>query len=435
MKCSGRFRRHMGRRGRRGRRLLRQVAKAEPDSRFALVRRLMRDKPRQFFAELRRHMPILTTDQAVLVANSNDVHEVLSLPAVFTVDLNKAKMDNHMLAFDETTLNQRDKGIMHAVLNRDDLPKLRTLVGTLTDQALDAADGVIDLVPKLTRWVPLRMVEDYFGLTGIGVEAMARWSRAIQYDAFFNQPFDQLADAEAVFQASRVAYQELGAALGALLKRRGAELKVDPTADDIVARMLKMQLPPELGFDILALVTNIGGLLIGTVETSAKVTAHALEQLLARPAIFANAREVANRGDFDEFCGYVWEALRFHPFLPYLFRVSATDHVLARGTAHETFIPAGSTVLALTQSAMFDHHLVDEPETFRADRPYHVHALHLGHGHHRCLGDQIARVLVPEILRRLLLRPNLRATGPIDYGSGAFPEHYPFRYDRPQENL
>ncbi len=408
---------------------LKQIRRAKAKERFAVVRRLIREQPRPFFEALREYMPILFTDQAVLVARSVDVHEVLRLPEVFTVDLNKAKMDHHMLAFDETTLNQRDKGIMRAVLNRDDLPLVRERVGALTDEALDAADGEIDLVPQVTRGVPLRLVETYFGLTGIGVEVMAGWSRAIQYDAFFNQPFDQLDDADAVFQASRVAYQELGEALGGLLYRRGAELASDPTADDIVARLLKMQLPPELGFGALALATNIGGLLIGTVETSAKAAAHALEQLLLRPEVLARARGVAATGDHEAFAGYVWEALRFHPFLPYLFRLCVKDHVLARGTRREVVIPSGSIVLALTDSAMFDPHLVQEPHRFRFDRPDHVHALHLGYGHHRCLGDRIAKVMVPEIIRRLLLRPNLRAVGPIDYGDGPFPEHYPIRFD------
>lgn len=420
------------RKGHRHHGYLEQLDHVAPAERFATLRAWMRGQPLALFAELRAKRPILHTDDAVLVARNVDIMEVLRLPTTFTVDLNKARMADHMLAEDETTLHQRDKGIFQALLSRDDLPRIRALVGALTDEALDAADGSIDLVPQCARWVPLRLVQDYFGLTGVDLEAMARWSRAIQLDAFFNQPFDARPDADAVFQASRVAYQELGAALGALMQRRGIELAHDPSADDIVARLLKLRLPAELGFTPTAMGVNLGGLLIGTVETAAKITAHALDQLLARPDALAQARAVAASDDHEAFAGFVWEGLRFAPFIPYLFRKCVRDHVLARGTRREAVIPAGATVLALTQSAMFDPELVDAPDEFRADRPYYVHSLHLGHGHHRCLGDHIARVMVPEMIRRVLLRSDVRATAPIDDEGGPFPEHFTLRYGAPR---
>ena len=55
------------------------------------------------------------------------------------------------------------------------------------------------------------------------------------------------------------------------------------------------------------------------------------------------------------------------------------------------------------------------------DRPAY-HYMHLGYGMHTCLGDQVSRVQVPEIIKRLLTLTGLRAAGPIDFRGGVFPE-------------
>jgi hypothetical protein len=57
--------------------------------------------------------------------------------------------------------------------------------------------------------------------------------------------------------------------------------------------------------------------------------------------------------------------------------------------------------------------------------------MHLGYGMHTCLGDQISRIQVPEIVKRILQIPGVRPAGDIDYGDGPFPERYPITYDTP----
>jgi cytochrome P450 len=101
--------------------------------------------------------------------------------------------------------------------------------------------------------------------------------------------------------------------------------------------------------------------------------------------------------------------------------------VLARGTARETRIAKGTTVLAAIQSAMADPAWVEEPEAFKTDRPDHVY-LHLGYGHHECLGRYVAQTMIPEMVRQLLLRPGLRALAPPDKGGGPFPVRYEIAY-------
>ncbi|MEM6986483.1 MAG: cytochrome P450, partial [Pseudomonadota bacterium] len=52
------------------------------------------------------------------------------------------------------------------------------------------------------------------------------------------------------------------------------------------------------------------------------------------------------------------------------------------------------------------------------------HYMHLGYGHHRCLGDHISLVQVPEMVRAVLRLNNPRPMGEIDKSGGPFPEHY-----------
>ena len=103
----------------------------------------------------------------------------------------------------------------------------------------------------------------------------------------------------------------------------------------------------------------------------------------------------------------VFEALRFHPNNPGVFRIALEDYVLGKGTAHATNIPVGATVLAATQSAMFDEVVVDAPNEFRIDRPDYAY-MFFGAGLHTCFGQYINQVQIPGILKPLLQRKNLR---------------------------
>jgi cytochrome P450 len=77
---------------------------------------------------------------------------------------------------------------------------------------------------------------------------------------------------------------------------------------------------------------------------------------------------------------------------------------------------------------MRDGRQLDAASSFAIDRPESVY-MHLGYGLHTCLGDQVSRVQVPEIVRRILQIPGVRPAGPIDQGGGPFPERYLIRYD------
>ncbi|GJD48056.1 hypothetical protein OPKNFCMD_0771 [Methylobacterium crusticola] len=394
--------------------------------RWPLARGWIRSEPRGFFAALRRERPILETPDVTLVAKRAEVAEILSLPGVFTVALYTGKMGDFMLASDETPMHTRDKSVMRAMLNRDDLPRIRALVAGLADAALDRACGRMEVVSALARLVPLRVVQQYFGLAAPDAD-MLRWSYANQLDQFNNLPFDGRPDAEAVHAAAEATRAELRTALVGLIPGRKKRIAEGAQDDDVLTRLLRTAFPPSLGFGLDRVVINVGGLLIGAIETTSEAVVNALAELFRRPQVLEEARRAARAEDPRAFDGYVWEALRFSPIVAFMFRQAAADHVLARGTSRERLVRAGTTLLPLSLSAMFDPDWIEEPDAFRAGRPDHAY-LHFGYGHHACLGRYVASVMVPEIVRRVLLRDGLALESDLDDGGTPFPVSFRIAY-------
>lgn len=398
-----------------------RLAAVRPAERWPLVRGWISSEPRAFFAELRAHAPICETPEVTLLAKRADVIEVLSAPSVFTVDLYKPKMGDFMLAQDETVVNYRDKAVMRAILAQDDLPRIRALAGEVADAALDAAGCEIEAVQGLARLVPLRVVQQVFGIAGPDADLLD-WSYANQMDQFNNLPYDGRPDAAAIHQAAEDSRVKLRALFAQLIPARIAAIKAGQAPDDSLTRILSLNLPAADHFGMDRVVINIGGLLIGAIETTAEAAINALAELFSRPDVLSAARAAAVADD-PAFAGYVWEALRFSPIVAFMFREAAATATIAGGTARRKVIGKGTVLLPLSLSAMFDPDFVPEPEVFRPDRPFNTY-LHFGYGHHECLGRYVGGTMIPEIVRRVLRRPACRPLAPVDMGGTPFPQSY-----------
>ena len=148
-----------------------------------------------------------------------------------------------------------------------------------------------------------------------------------------------------------------------------------------------------------------------------------IEYLLEDPAWLAMAKSAAQKDNPAEFDGIVWEALRFVPISPFLFRQTASDYTVAKGTERATTIKSGTYILPVTQSAMFDPKAFENPDEFIPGRNWY-HYFHFGFGSHECLGKYIGMVMIPEMVRQALLRPGIKANGSIDYQGGHLPQRY-----------
>ncbi len=155
-----------------------------------------------------------------------------------------------------------------------------------------------------------------------------------------------------------------------------------------------------------------------------------LEIVIDRPALLEKAKDEARQDDTPAFDAMVWEALRFVPIRPDIFRQAASDYTIAKGTGHETEIKAGVIVRLLTHSAMFDPYAFENPDQFDPDRNFY-HNFNFGFGSHDCLGKYVGMVMVPEMVRKVMLLDDLESDGKISYRNDLFPDRdgpFPEKY-------
>jgi cytochrome P450 len=86
---------------------------------------------------------------------------------------------------------------------------------------------------------------------------------------------------------------------------------------------------------------NIIGIVIGAIPTLSKASCLAVEELLRRPTAFAAARTLAQAGNEAGVADHLWEALRFNPVNPILYRRAAKDTNVG-----DTAVAANTMVLA-----------------------------------------------------------------------------------------
>jgi cytochrome P450 len=436
---------------------------AAPECQYPLVQSWIQSPARlAFFAQLRAERPVLQTPVCTLVANYVDVADLLQLPQSFTVDLYKAKMGvtatdaGYLMAHDDDALHYREKSLMQGLLNRDDLPAVRQQVAKNAATLLRQAAGEIELVNQYCRLVPVLLVQQYFGLDGSDKQDLIRWSYWNQYDAFHNQPIDLLSDQDyqliisehakvseelqayiAVLMARKVVSVRLKSWLKMLLKppaillSRLLGLTMPPHRDTMVERMVKSQFASSVDFPLLRVGVNAGGLLIGAIETTSQAVAQTVQFFLQRPELLQQAKALARQDDVAGFDAMVWEALRFVPISPDIFRKTAADCDIGLGTNYQTRLKKGTIVRLLTQSAMFDPFAYQQPETFNPQRDVN-HNFVFGYGPHQCLGKYVGMQLIPEMVKQVLLLDNIQSKADISYVNavyfpdrpGPFPEHY-----------
>jgi len=376
--------------------------------------------PEPVFAILRKLKPILIVKNFAVVTRFEDVQEVLSRDDVFHVTYAE-KMEvvtggrNFFLGMQNSPEFERDVAHMRSAMRREDVASIIVpFVAETARQLVATSGGNLDVV-ALGRTVPARLIAKYFGCPPPSDPELADWATVV-----FQYLFTDLNNDPVVGAAAREASQKTRRWLDDTIATRKAHPNGD---DDVLGRCLAMQKIGLPGLDDVGIRNNLLGLLVGAIPTTSKCCAQALDQLFDRPAALAGAQAAAAAGDDALLARYVFEALRFNPNDPGLFRIAAEDYTVARGHLRSATIPRGTTVIAATQSAMFDDSKVDRPNEFRIDRPPYVY-MHFGYGLHTCFGQYINQIQIPGILKPLLASGDLRRApgdaGKLQY-SGLFP--------------
>jgi cytochrome P450 len=383
------------------------------------------------FAVLRGFLPNLVFSRVLVKAYENtgtaivtraeDVIEVLDREADFAV-VYEPKMrkltggENFFLGMQDGAQYQHDVSIMRIVMAREDVQAVIVPLARREAERLAAAHpNCIDLPPDLTTRVPAAIVRDYFGAPGPSEDELIAWATVLFWWLFQELSGDPQIEARALDAASK-----LCASVDETIRQRKAS---GEKKDDLVGRALALQTSrPE--FTDLAIRNNLVGLIIGAIPTLSKACVLATESLLARPEALAGARAAAKSGDEAALAAHVFEALRFNPLNPVIYRRANRDVTIAASTLRARRIRKGSMVFASNLSAMFDPLKIDDPRAFRTSRPWGDYLL-WGYGFHACFGAHINRAVLPVMLRPVLARENLRPAGEIDGGdTPPFPQHF-----------
>lgn len=391
------------------------------------------DTLRAVSAQVRELTPIVEVGNNVAVFKYDDVIEVLGKNDRFGVtEIYAAKMERttgpFFLGMEDTPQYRREAEIARRAVRSDDAPRIAQIASDASEELISAiaSRGVFDAVSEYSRLIPMRLLASYFGTPGPDEETMKRWMRAIFWDIFLNPTDDP-----SVSEKARAASVELGPYLAELLvERRRALDSRKPVPDDFVTRLLRQQKEdPTIDDELLR--RDISGVIVGAVDTQSKAIAHSIDQLLRRPDAFASARRAALANDDASVAAHVWEALRFNPHNPLIFRHCTADTLVAEGTERQKLIEKGKTVVAFTLSAMFDPAALERPDEFSTSRPSSAY-LHFGKGQHTCFGARINHIVVPLAVKALLTLENLRyegdGKGVIEY-EGPFPNRMMLSFD------
>lgn len=391
---------------------------------------------RQVFALQRAFLPTaLKAGQGIaaypnngtaIVTRHADVIEVLEREEDFAV-VYEPRMrrltagENFFLGMQDGPAYTRDVTNMRAAVRRGDLAgTVVPLAARRAAEIVAAAPGRLDVPAELARRIPLHLLDRYFGTPGPSQAEMAEWTTVLFWYLFADLGADPAIEARAIPAAAALrAYLD-----GAIAARKAAGAE----ADDILGRCLALQAAGQPGMDDLGIRNNLIGLVIGFVPTIAKATTQALAQLLQRPAALALAQGAARDGDDPLLAACVFEAMRFDPGNPMIYRRAVRDTEVARGTLRALKVPEGTMVLAANLSAMFDPLAWAAPEEFRTDRPWAQYIL-WGWGMHTCFGEHINRAVIPQILKPLLAKPGLREVAPIEKAGTPFPVSYVVAWD------
>ncbi|VAW98417.1 hypothetical protein MNBD_GAMMA22-2496 [hydrothermal vent metagenome] len=380
------------------------------------------------FAILRNTIPIFKLKKLVVVSRYSDVQEVLSRPNIFGVTYTEKMQiitngSNFFLGMNDTPNYTRDVSNMRLVVRRNDVDTIITpMIENFSNSIISASNGSMDIVQELTRVVPALFTEKYMGIPGPSQDEIIDWTSSMFQYLFYP-------DNSSEFNNNAIqAAQKTRDYLDKLIKDRKS---YDEKNDDIIGRCLELQTSNTPGMSDIDIRNNLLGIIIGAIPTTSKSAALVIDYLLDHPERLANAQTAAKNDNTETIRKLVLECLRFNSFGAGIFRTALEPYTIAKGTFRSKKITKGSTVIALTQSAMLDGRKLNNPKAFSLNRPDYSY-MHFGYGMHTCFGEHINMVQIPIIVKSLLKCSNLRrASGEqgVMKNIGQFPAHLNVQFD------
>ena len=272
------------------------------------------------------------------------------------------------------------RDLIDPLLTPDAVARMRPMIAHHTARVIDAfvETGSADLVSDLTNPLPTAVTLDWLGFPEADGPRLAG-------------PIHDIFAARAGSERAR-----RGAAGLAFLDRRIRELtrdRRDQPRDDAVSLLVAARRPDGKPFGEDELVSVIGLLIAGGVDTTTSLTGSTLVYLARHPA------ERTRLVQHPELLTSATEE-----FL----RAFAPSQSMARTATTETEIGGcpvqpGERVLVAWVAANHDPEVFEDPEQIRLDRDARRH-LSFGIGSHRCVGAHLARAMFTEMVGQVLTR-------------------------------
>jgi cytochrome P450 len=336
----------------------------------------------------------------------------------------KATFGRFLLGLDfDSEEYQEQVHLLRSAMAPEDRERVQDVARSACQAAIAAAAATeaprsIDVV-TMTERVLSRFVEEYFGVPPIpsnGAKSPTLTALNQATASYVFSPDIMTGHLKnAASEAGRKIHEHL-ASVVAKERQPGSS----PGADTVVKRLVRSSPDDERVRTVLG--GTISGLFVPTTSQFLAVVDRLLDlPARERDAVHALAvqhttgqRSVPELDD-HRLLHYVIEAARFTPFPAGLLRHAASEQELETGRGWRKTVPANSTVLAMTASAVYDARLVEHPGDFLVGRPETQYVL-FGTGQHHCVGGSrqrpLAQILMTEMTAALFALPGLeRAPG------------------------
>lgn len=292
----------------------------------------------------------------------------------------------HMIDMDDPAHLLRRK-LVNAGFTRKRVGDKANSIETLCDTLIDAVceRGECDFVRDLAAPLPMAVIGDMLGVAPEDRATLLSWSDDMVV------ALSSVASEESLMTAANAltAYNEF---MGAFVEARRRE-----PADDLVSVLIAAEVDGQRLTDEQILAETLL-ILIGGDETTRHTLSGGTAELSRHPDQWQ-----ALRDDPELLPGAVEEMLRWTSPIKNMCRTLTADTDF-----HGTALRAGEKMLLLFESANFDETVFGDPDVFRIDRAPNNH-VSFGFGTHFCLGNQLARLELTVMTRRVLARmPDLR---------------------------
>jgi cytochrome P450 family 142 subfamily A polypeptide 1 len=272
--------------------------------------------------------------------------------------------------------------LVNAGFTRKRLKDKESYIGTLCDMLIDAVceRGECDFVRDIAAPLPMAVIGDMLGVRPEERELFLKWS-----DDLVSGLSSSVSESDMqVTMDAFVAYNDY-------TRSKIEQRRAEPT-DDLISVLVNSEVDGERLTDDEILQETLL-ILVGGDETTRHTISGGTEQL------------IRNRDQWDLLQndpglipGAIEEMLRWTSPLKNMARTITADTEF-----HGVSLKQGEKMILLFESANFDEAVFGDPENFRVQRDPNSH-MAFGFGTHFCLGNQLARIELINMTRRVLQR-------------------------------